>query len=172
MVINRIYLTLFSLSLSVHLNEHKQNNISVCESRESVAEAVLFVSHQSLGYHHRNSHGSPLMHSKLFVDGKFQAGRQGSLWWGQARFGLSAERERASQWDVHFTGGKYIVHTVKYCTNSVQVLTVTPKYPARRRAPMMINREPIKKRTVARAMALYGTLGGLLLNCNGGEIFH
>lgn len=37
---------------------------------------------------------------------------------------------------------------------------------------MMINREPIKKRTVASAMALYGTLGGLRLNCKGGEMFH
>lgn len=55
--------------------------------------------------------------------------------------------------------------------NSAQSLTWTPKYPARRRAPMMINREPITKRTVARAMALYGTLGGLFLNCRG-EIVH
>ncbi len=60
-------------------------------------------------------------------------------------------------------------NTVKYC--KIKVLTVTPKYPARRRAPMMINREPIKKRTVASAMALYGTLGGLLLNCRG-EMFN
>lgn len=49
----------------------------------------------------------------------------------------------------------------------VQLLTVTPKYPAKRRAPMMMSREPIKKRTVAKAMALYGTLGGLFLNCRG-----
>lgn len=65
--------------------------------------------------------------------------------------------------------GKYVGRTVKCCKNSVRVLTVTSKYPARRRAPMMISREPIKKRTVARAMALYGTLGGLLLNCRRGE---
>lgn len=49
----------------------------------------------------------------------------------------------------------------------VQLLTVTPKYPAKRRAPMMMSREPIKKRTVAKAMALYGTFGGLFLNCRG-----
>lgn len=36
---------------------------------------------------------------------------------------------------------------------------------------MMMSREPITKRPVARAMALYGTLGGLFLNCRGGEIF-
>lgn len=52
------------------------------------------------------------------------------------------------------------------------VLTVTPKYPARRRAPMMINRDPIKKSTVASAMALYGTLGGLLLNCKRGNMLY
>lgn len=48
---------------------------------------------------------------------------------------------------------------------------MTPKYPARSRAPMMINREPIIKRTVARAMALYGTLGGLFLNCREDKYF-
>lgn len=47
------------------------------------------------------------------------------------------------------------------------ILTVTSKYPAKRRAPMVINREPIKKRTVASAMALYGTFGGLFLNWGG-----
>lgn len=49
----------------------------------------------------------------------------------------------------------------------VQLLTLTPKYPAKRRAPMTMSREPIKKRTVAKAMALYGTFGGLFLNCRG-----
>lgn len=48
-----------------------------------------------------------------------------------------------------------------------QLLTLTPKYPAKRRAPIMMSREPIKKRTVAKAMALYGTFGGLFLNCRG-----
>lgn len=37
---------------------------------------------------------------------------------------------------------------------------------------MMIKREPIRKSTVASAMALYGTLGGLLLNCKGRGILH
>lgn len=37
---------------------------------------------------------------------------------------------------------------------------------------MMINRDPIKKSTVASAMALYGTLGGLLLNCKRGNILY
>lgn len=35
---------------------------------------------------------------------------------------------------------------------------------------MMIKREPIKKSTVASAIALYGTLGGLLLNWRKKEI--
>ena len=48
---------------------------------------------------------------------------------------------------------------------SMLELTLTSKYPARSRAPMVISREPIKKRAVANAMALYGTLGGLFLNC-------
>lgn len=43
-------------------------------------------------------------------------------------------------------------------------LTGTPKYPAIRREPMVIRSEPMRKRTVARAIALYGTLGGLFLN--------
>lgn len=29
----------------------------------------------------------------------------------------------------------------------------------------MINKEPIRKRNIARAIALYGTFGGLFLNC-------
>lgn len=50
------------------LNDHKQYIMS----------AVVIVSHQSLEYHHRSTRGNPLMHSTLFVGGKFQAGRQGS----------------------------------------------------------------------------------------------
>lgn len=52
------------------------------------------VSHQSLGCHHKSTPGSPLMHSKLSVGGKIQAGRQGSRWWGQARSGLCAKRKK------------------------------------------------------------------------------
>ena len=43
---------------------------------------------------------------------------------------------------------------------------VCPAFAARRREPMIIRKVPIKNRTVARAMALYGILGGLLLNFN------
>lgn len=75
---SRNYLIFSSSRISVHLHEHKQNVMSTCECRMTVAEAVVSVSHQSLGYRHRSNHGSLLMHSKLFVGDKIQAGRRGS----------------------------------------------------------------------------------------------
>lgn len=36
--------------------------------------------------------------------------------------------------------------------------------PDRSRAPKIISKEPIKNRNMARAIALYGTFGGLFLN--------
>lgn len=54
---------------------------------------------------------------------------------------------------------------VLYIKKYIYILTVTPKYPASSKEPMTINKEPIKKRNVASAIALYGTFGGLLLNC-------
>lgn len=44
-------------------------------------------------------------------------------------------------------------------------LTSTRIVPDRRRAPKTISNEPIRKRNTARAIALYGTFGGLFLNC-------
>lgn len=44
-------------------------------------------------------------------------------------------------------------------------LTSTLMVLDRRRAPKMISKEPITNRNTARAIALYGTFGGLFLNC-------
>lgn len=44
-------------------------------------------------------------------------------------------------------------------------LTSTFMIPDRRRAPKIISKEPIKNRNIASAIALYGTFGGLFLNC-------
>lgn len=43
-------------------------------------------------------------------------------------------------------------------------LTSTSIVPARRRAPKIISKEPVRKRNIAKAIALYGTFGGLFLN--------
>lgn len=48
--------------------------------------------------------------------------------------------------------------------HGMTLTSFTSKYPANRREPMMIKMVPMRKRPVARAIALYGTLGGLLLN--------
>lgn len=48
---------------------------------------------------------------------------------------------------------------------STHKLTSTRIVPDRRRAPKTISNEPTRKRNTARAIALYGTFGGLFLNC-------
>lgn len=49
--------------------------------------------------------------------------------------------------------------------DSLTKLTSTAMVPDRSRAPKMISKEPIRKRNTASAIALYGTFGGLFLNC-------